>query len=145
MVIPEQRSIQLDDLNRQEGEQPSSRLFSTMAVRHISEKRAIEYIPTVFDSSTPERHQRRETSTLTIHPWWLPSRGFELGLHISASGNILPSLRPYIIQPPDSEIFYAVSGGDLNVMLRLFSSGQSSPFVRDSTGCSLLHVGYTIH
>lgn len=95
-----------------------------------------------FASDTLERYQRRSISTLNMCLRWLTSGGYSLELRNSASGQIPFSLRTYITLPDDSEIFSAVAGGNRGNMLELFQNGQATPFVRDRTGCSLLHVSH---
>ncbi|CAH0047822.1 unnamed protein product [Clonostachys solani] len=50
------------------------------------------------------------------------------------------SLRVYYVLAEDDAIFRAVSLGNLDEVLLLFTHRKASPFVRDVNGCSLLHV-----
>lgn len=50
------------------------------------------------------------------------------------------SLRPLNIRPNDSLVFDYATNGNVSGLLKMFSSGEASPFDHDEAGRSLLHV-----
>jgi hypothetical protein len=73
-------------------------------------------------------------------PNWISSTIWEAELtKISTSGWTF-SLTSYAIVNWYSPVFEAAFEGRLEDLQYLFSSGQASPFLRDNTGATLLHV-----
>lgn len=82
---------------------------------------------------------RRKLLSLRI-PNWISSTIWEAELtKISTSGWTF-SLTSYAIVGWFSPVFQATFEGRLADLQYLFSSGQASPFLRDDTGATLLHV-----
>jgi hypothetical protein len=82
---------------------------------------------------------RRKLFSVRI-PNWVSSTTWEAELtKVSTSGWTF-SLNSYAIVNWESPVFQATFKGRLADLQDLFSSGQASPFLRDDTGATLLHV-----
>lgn len=99
-----------------------------------------ENTPALVDSSFLLKYIKKRSGSKSLACKRVVSRALRVDLLCSAGWKIPFGLRPYITRPAESKIFYAVAGGDLDETLRLFATGEASPYIRDTNGCSLLHV-----
>ena len=125
---------------------PNTRLMGSVAPPEPHEE-STTLLPTAYSHTGLEVAQRAKKSTryrrklLSVRiPNWISSTIWEAEVtKISTSGWTF-SLNSYAVVDWNSPVFQATFNGKLADLQYLFSSGQASPFLRDDTGATLLHV-----
>lgn len=76
------------------------------------------------------------------YPAWFLMNAIDVDLRSCREyyGSIGMKIIAIPIKPPSDPIFRAIISGDIQLLQRLFTTGEASPVVRDTNGCTLLHV-----
>lgn len=87
------------------------------------------------------RRKRVQKTTYRFRlPFLLTNRAWEVTIS-RPPGGWDTKFRTYNVIPQDSPLFKCCTGGNLQGVQALFSSGEASPFDVDNNGLTALHVG----
>jgi hypothetical protein len=74
-------------------------------------------------------------------PSWLGGKVYE-AQKLQQSWTCNVTFRSYNVVPPEARLFQYSRSGDVQGLQQLFASGQATPFDRDTSGNTALHVRY---